>query len=103
MRPDLDANMSAEYMDSISADSDEALLWNTIEIQYRDNYVLYVSATAEKPMKITLVSSDGEVVYEASGTEINEEHIILNLEKGIYNIFVSDFDGGAMDMHFEII
>ena len=102
-RPNLNANMSAEYMDSISAEFDDALLWNTVNIEYRDNYILNVSANAEKPVKISLVSSDGEVVYQTEGTEINEERIILNLRKGVYNIYVSDFDGGAMDMNFEII
>lgn len=103
MRPNLDANMSAEYMNPISADYDDALLWNTISIEYKDNYILNVSANAEKPVKISLVSSNGEVVYQVEGAEINEERVILNLKKGIYNIYISDFDGGAMDMKFEII
>lgn len=103
MRPNLDYTMQAEYMNPISENFDEAMLWNTISIEYRDNYILNVSAAAEKSMKISLVSSDGEVVYQAEGTEINEERVILNLKKGVYNIYVSDFDGGAMDMHFEIV
>ena len=102
LRPDLDSNMKADYMEPIPALTEGALLWNTIEIEYGDNYYVDAEITADAPVTLTVVSENGEEVYSVSGTDISEDDVKVRLCKGEYEIYLSDFAGGALDASFGI-
>ncbi len=102
MRPDLDSNMKADYMEPIPALTEGALLWNTIEIEYGDNYYIDAEITADSPITLTVVGENGEEVYSVSGTDISEDDVKVRLCKGEYKIYLSDFAGGALDASFGI-
>lgn len=103
MRPNNDSSMSAGYMDPIPAQNIEAaLLWNTAEIKYCDNYYIDVEIKASSFVTINVIGEDGEVVYSVSGDNVCEEDVKLRLDKGEYKIYLSNFAGGAMEMKFEI-
>ncbi len=102
MRPNLDGNMTADYMDIIPAQTEDALLWNTVDIKYRDFYYLDVEIKAEAPVTFTVENDKGEVVYALTGAEEKAENARLCLKKGEYKIYLSDFAGGALDVSYDI-
>ncbi len=103
MRPNDYSSMTAEYMEPISAENtDAALLWNTAEIKYCDNYYIDVEIKADSFVTINVISEDGEVVYSVSGDNVCEEDVKLRLDKGEYKIYLSNFAGGAMEVYFDL-
>ncbi len=105
MRPNNDSSMKAEYMEPISAQNTEAaLLWNTFEIKYCDNYFIDVEIKADSFVSITVIDEDGKVVYAVSGDNIGEDEAskTVRLCKGEYKVYLSDFAGGAMEVNFDL-
>ncbi len=100
MRPSLGCNMTADYAESIPSQTEEALLWNTVEIEYCDNYYIDAEIKADSPVTLTVVNEKDETVYTVSGADISEDNERVRLEKGKYRIYLSDFAGGAMDAYF---
>ena len=99
-RTNTQSSMSAGYMDAISAELEDACLWNTIEVSYPDLYYIDLDVTADAPMTFTMVNEAGETVYTATGADVHEEDIRVLLHRGEYRIYISDFAGGAMEVNF---
>ncbi len=101
-RPNMNCDMTAEYMDAIPAQLEEAVLWNTAEVKYPDLYHIDAEIKADAPVTVSVVNAAGETVYTVTGDDISEEDVRLLLSRGEYRIYLSDFAGGEMKLHFEI-
>ncbi len=102
MRPGNSSSMNAAHMEPIPAQTEEALLWNTVEVKYNDNYYIDTEIKADAPVTVSLLDEDGEAVYTLSGTDVAEDDRKVRLEKGEYKLYLSDFDGGALDVYFDM-
>ncbi len=104
VRPNINSSMDAAYMDPIPAETSDALLWNTVEVKYCDNYYINTEIKADSPVTISLVDEEGEAVYAISGTDISEADgsDTIRLAKGEYKVYISDFAGGALDVYFDL-
>lgn len=96
------SNRSEEF-GPIAADLNEATNWIPIEIKYADNYYLDLKIDASKPICVSFVDEDRNVIYSVKEAEFEEENIRMRLDKGKYSIYLSDFEGGSisLDMSFE--
>lgn len=102
MRPYADSSMKAAYMEPISAELSDALLWNTAEVKYPDNYFIDAEIKADAPVTLTVTDENDKMIYTVSGTDIMEEDVKVRLGKGEYRIYLSDFAGGALDADFDL-
>lgn len=95
-------NMSAEYA-PISANLEEATNWLPIEVKYPDNYYLDLKIDAGAPLCVSFVDEEMNVIYSVKAANFEEENIRMWLDKGEYNIYFSDFEGGSiyLEMSFE--
>ena len=96
------SNCSAEYY-PISADLEDAVSWLPLEIKYPDNYYLDLKIDASTPLRVSFADEEMNVLYTAKSSEFEEENIRLWLDRGNYNVYFSDFEGGSIyvDMSFE--
>jgi len=101
-RADMHCTMTAEYMDAISADLEDACLWNTFEVKYSDFAHIDVDIKADAPLTLTVVNEAGETVYTVTGAEVSEDNIRVLLHRGEYRVYISDFAGGAMEVEFDL-
>ena len=98
-RPNFSWSSIAESKGSITADLDSAIKWVVFDVDYRDNYYMDVEVDAAAPFCISLVNEEGTVIHElVTEAEYKEENIKLQLPKGRYSIYLSDFPGGKMNM-----
>ena len=102
LRSNMDCWMSAEYMDALPAELEEACLWNTVEVKYPDLYYIDIDIEADAPMTFTVVDKAGGTVYTVTGDDVHEEDIRVLLHRGEYKIYFSDFAGGAMEVHLDM-
>jgi hypothetical protein len=99
MRPYFpNAMMQAEYFSAIPANPEEAVDWLVFDVNYPDFYYLSLDINAEKPVCILLINEKQEIIYTVTGSDFEEEGVRLLLEKGNYQLSLSDFAGGAFDM-----
>ena len=101
-RANTQSSMSAGYMDAISAEVEDACLWNTVKVSYPDLYYLDLDIKADAPMTFTMIDEAGETVYTATGADVHEEDIRVLLHRGEYRLYISDFAGGAMEVNFDM-
>lgn len=101
-RANMHCTMSAEYMDAIPAELEDACLWNTFEAEYSDFAHIDVDIKADAPLTLTVVNEAGETVFAATGAEVSEDNIRVRLHRGEYRIYISDFEGGAMEVSFDL-
>lgn len=101
-RTGLECSMQAEYMDAISANQEDALLWNTFEVEYADNYFIDTEIKTDSPITLTVIDDSGKAVYTVTGDDISEEDVRVVLGRGEYSIYLSGFDGGSLDAEFEM-
>ncbi len=102
-RPQFGFSSIAESRGAISKDLEEATGMGVFKVNYRDNYYLDVEADAVAPFCISLVDEKGTVIYEVvTEPEYKVENIRLQLEKGTYSVYFSDFPGGKMNVTLSI-
>lgn len=102
-RPNLSFSSIAESRGALSKNLEESTKWGVFEVVYRDNYYLDVEVDAAAPFCISIVGEDGTVIYDVvTESEYKEENIKLQLEKGKYSIYFSDFPGGKMNVTVSI-
>lgn len=102
MRPNQESNMQADEMRAIPAELDDALLWNTIEVEYADNYYIDASIKTDSPITLTITYAEGGVVYTTTGADISEENVKVRLSRGECKIYLSNYEGGSLSAEFEI-
>lgn len=92
----------AAYLNTISADKEKATCITSPVISYSDTYFLDVSINAEAPVCFSLRSDTGKVVYTVTDSDFDVDNLKLRLEKGQYKIYLSDFDGGQIDVTYRL-
>lgn len=102
MRPYMESSMRTDEMRSISANLDEALLWNTVEVEYRDNYYLDIEIEADGPITLTIVDDEDNTVYTVTDSPVSVEDAKVRLDRGEYRLYLSDYAGGRLNADFEI-
>ena len=75
-------------------------MWGMFEIRYADNYYLDLSVTADSPICVSILDEDGSVVYTVTERSVDITNLKLQLQKGIYRIYFSDFEGGRLETTF---
>lgn len=102
LRPHLSSMASAEDMAAIPAQIEDAAMWGIFEIRYADNYYLDLSVTADSPICISILDEAGSVVYTVTERSVDISNLKLHLQKGIYRIYFSDFEGGPLKTTFHV-
>ena len=69
-----------------------------MEVKYPDNYYLDLKIDASSPLRVSLVDEEMKVIYTEKSAEFEEENIRMWLEKGLYSIYFSDFEGGSIEV-----
>jgi len=84
-------------------DKVERMEWQTYNVAYSDNYFVNIDMQTDSPLHFAIVDVEsGEEVYARDEMEIHEEDVRLYLKKGKYGIYLSDYEGGKIDLNFEI-
>jgi len=102
MRPNMESNMRSDKVNPISTDLEDALLWNTIEVKYRDNYYLDVELDTDTPITLTIIDAEGNVVYNITDSPVSVDDVKVRLDRGEYRLYLSDYAGGRLNADFEI-
>lgn len=98
LRPNHNGTFSAAYSDAIPASYEDAVHWNTINVTYPDNYFLDLKVEAETPVTLTILNEEGDAIYTLTETSYEISNKKLYLKKGEYDFYLSDFDGGKIDI-----
>ena len=102
LRPHLNSMSSGEDMAAIPAEIEDAAMWGMFEIRYADNYYLDLSVTADSPICVSILDEAGSVVYTVTERSVDISNLKLQLQKGIYRIYFSDFEGGRLKTTFHV-
>ena len=100
LRPHLNSMSSGEDMAAIPAQIEDAAMWGMFEIRYADNYYLDLSVTADSPICVSILDEAGSVVHTVTERSVDISNLKLQLQKGIYRIYFSDFEGGRLETTF---
>ena len=98
LRPSHNGTFAADYYDAIPASYEDAVHWNTIKVAYPDNYFLDLKVEAEKPITLTILNETGDAIYTLTETSYEISNKKLYLKKGEYDFYLSDFEGGKIDI-----
>lgn len=102
MRPNTTAKSHMEQTEVIPANLEEAVNWCSFDVRYTDNYYLDLELEADQPLTITLTDDDKNILYTATGTDIEEDDLRFRLQKGNYTICLSDFPGGSFEIETKL-
>ena len=100
-RPDLSSKMHAAEYSPIPADLSEAVCLNQLGVQYPDNYPMRLKVHTENPVTV-IITNEKETVWTFTGTEIDESIRWMPLTPGYWNVYLSDFAGGPIDVEYRV-
>jgi len=100
-RPYNTCRSTADYYSPLPAELTEATCWDTVSVSYKDRYYLDLNIDASAPIRLTILSEEGENIYTVKAAHVSEEDMILHLSKGEYQIYLSDFAGGSFDISYQ--
>ena len=100
-RPYNTCRSTAGYYSPIPAELENATHWDSVSVSYKDRYYLDLNIDAAVPICFTILNDAGETVYTAKESSFAEENLMLRLEKGTYNVYLSDFAGGGFDISYQ--
>lgn len=92
----------AAYFDTIPADIENATHVNSLSVTYSDRYYLDLNISAEAPICFSILNDTGEPIYTVTDSDIAIDDFKLHLDKGEYKIYLSDFDGGQLDVNYRL-
>ncbi len=100
-RPMGGCHMSAEYYNPITAVMDNGTILNTFEVKYTDRYYLDLEVKADTDVTFSITDGAGKTVFEKTGSDYDLSNEKLKLLHGEYNVIISDFEGGALDIEYD--
>lgn len=93
--------ISEEYA-PISADLKDATNWLPVQVQYPDNYYMDLKINASTPLCVSFADAERNVIYSVKSADFTEDNIRFWLDKGEYSIYLSDFEGGSIDVEMSL-
>ena len=100
-RPDMSRKMHAAEYGAIPAGLSEAVCLNQLNVRYPDNYPMRLEVHADAPVTVT-ITNEKETVLTLTGTDIKESIRWMPLTPGFWNVYLSDFAGGAIDVEYRV-
>lgn len=101
-RAPIAAQIPADWHEAYEEAADGAILLNSADVILPDWYYLDLDMSADNPITFSIIDDEGNVVWSKTGDSINTSDTRLWLTRGAYGLFISDFEGGRLDIKYEL-
>lgn len=92
----------ATERNSIQAALSTDTVWNEFHIRYTDYYSLDLEIDSTNPVTVTFVDENQKIVYQNTGSSLEVEDEVLKLQRGKYEVHLSDFAGGQLMVKYDL-